>query len=328
MNMKALLCSRFGPLEDLRVEDVPVPSCAQSQVVVRVQAASLNFPDVLIAQGLYQVRPMLPFSPGAELAGVVVRTGSKAAGWKEGDRVMASTGYGAFAQQCAVDAQRLVPLRDGLGFDQGAALVVAYGTSLHALKDCAQLRDGETVLVLGAAGGVGVAAIQIARKMGARVIAAVSTQEKAELCRRLGADEAVDYTVDGWRERVKALCGGEGVDIVYDPVGGAYAVQALRCLRWRGRYLTVGFAAGAIAQVPLNLALLKERRILGVYWGDAIKRDPATHQANMRLLQDWCVEGAIEPVISRRARLAEVPQAMRCMAGRQVVGKIIIRPQE
>ena len=241
--MKALLCTAFGPIDSLRIEDVAIPEPGAGQVRVQVKAASLNFPDALIVQGLYQVKPSLPFSPGAEFAGVIDAVGEGVTAWRPGDSVVAFTGHGGFAQQCVADVHQIAALPPGMTFEQGAALVLAYGTSLHALQQRARLQEGETLLVLGAAGGVGLAAIEIAKALGARVIAAASSADKLALCRDAGADETIDYATEDLRRRVDELTGGRGADVVYDPGGGAYSEAALRATAWRGRFLVVGFAA-------------------------------------------------------------------------------------
>ncbi|MBJ9731199.1 NADPH:quinone oxidoreductase family protein [Burkholderia cenocepacia] len=320
--MKALLCTAFGPIDRLRIEDVAIPEPAAGQVRIQVKAASLNFPDALIVQGLYQVKPALPFSPGAEFAGVIDAVGEGVTAWRPGDSVMAFTGHGGFAQQCVADARQLAALPPGMTFEQGAALVLAYGTSLHALQQRARLQAGETLLVLGAAGGVGIAAIEIAKALGARVIAAASSADKLALCREAGADETIDYATEDLRRRVDELTGGRGADVVYDPVGGAYSEAALRATAWRGRFLVVG----EIPKIALNLALLKERDILGVFWGDAVRRDPAQHAANMRLLAEWFAAGKVRPAITERVSLDGAADAIARMANRQVKGKVVIFP--
>jgi NADPH2:quinone reductase len=324
--MRALICESYGPIAQLRVLDVATPEPAAGEVRIRVESAAVNFPDALIVQGLYQVKPALPFSPGAELAGVVEAVGEGVRHLKAGQRVISFCGHGAFAEQAIVNARQVMPLPEGMDMDTGAALVLTYGTSLHALKEVGRLQAGETLLVLGAAGGVGLAAIEIAKQMGARVIAAASSQDKLDLCRTVGADECVNYSTEDLRKRVDALTEGQGVQMVYDPVGGDYTEPALRATAWRGRYLVVGFAAGAIPKVPLNLALLKERAILGVFWGDAVRRDPATHLANMQQLALWFAEGRIRPVISERVGLAGARDAIQRMASRQVKGKVVVHP--
>lgn len=324
--MKALICHEFGPIEQLRLEEVASPNPADHQVVVKVMAASVNFPDALIVQGLYQMKPAFPFSPGAELAGEIIKVGAQVNNWQVGDRVIASSGYGAFAQECLVDEAKLMALPEGMPYDLGSAFVLTYGTSLHALKECAQLQANETLLILGAAGGVGIAAIEIAKQMGATVIAAASSEEKRALCLQLGADHVVDYTQADWRKQVDAITGGRGVDVVYDAVGGPYSETALRATAWRGRFLVVGFAAGQIPKIPLNLALLGERKILGVFWGQAVRTYPDVHKANMQLLVDWFEQGKIKPAITQRVTLEQAKQAIQDLADRKVKGKIVVLP--
>ncbi len=325
--MKALLCAEYGPLEKLAVEDMPSPTAGPGQVVVDVKAAALNFPDALMVQGLYQVKPPLPFSPGAEVAGLVKAVGQGVQGLKAGDRVIGFPGTGGFAEECAVAAEKIMPLPENMDFATGAALVLTYGTSLHALQDCGRLQPGETLLVLGAAGGVGAAAVEIGKAMGARVIAAASNGDKLALCRQLGADETIDYSREDLRQRALALTGEKGVDVVCDPVGGGYTEPALRALAWRGRLLIVGSAAGEIPKIPLNLALLKERSLIGVYWGDSVRHDPRGHMRNMQQLMAWFAEGKVRPVVSERFPLARAPEAMRRLLDRQVKGKVVILPE-
>ncbi len=325
--MKALLCRAFGPIDTLRVEDVPSPVPGPGKVLIDVKAAAINFPDALIVQGLYQSKPALPFSPGSELAGVVAAVGEEVTNVHIGDHVIALVGSGGFAEECLADAHQVLPLPAGMDFDLGAAFVLTYGTSLHALQRIANLKAGETVLVLGAAGGVGIAAIEIAKALGARVIAAASSTDKLALCRKVGADETINYAEEDLRKRVDALTGGRGADVVYDPVGGPYAEAALRATAWRGRFLVIGFAAGEIPKIPLNLALLKERAILGVFWGDAMRREPAAHLANMKQLGEWFAAGKVRPVISERIPLAEAGAAIKRLANRQAMGKLVVLPE-
>jgi NADPH:quinone reductase len=325
--MKALMCHAFGPIETLRVEERPSPVPGPGQVLIDVKAAAVNFPDALIVQGLYQVKPALPFSPGAELAGVVTTVGEGVRGLRVGDRVIASVGHGAFAEECVADAAQVMPLLPGMDFELGAAFVLTYGTSLHALQQIAGLKTGETLLVLGAAGGVGLAAIEIAKAMGARVIAAASSEEKLALCRKVGADETINYNDEDLRKRVDALTGGKGADVVYDPVGGSLSETALRATAWRGRFLVVGFASGEIPKLPLNLALLMERAILGVFWGAAVRRDLPAHLANMKQLAQWFAEGKVRPVVSERVPLAEATAAIQRLASRQAMGKLVVLPE-
>jgi NADPH:quinone reductase len=324
--MRALVCSRFGPIGDLTVEEWPWPSPGERQVVVRVQAAGLNYPDALIVQGKYQARPPLPFVPGMELAGTVLAVGAGVDAWRPGDPVMATGQTGAFAEACLVPVERLMRRPEAIPPEVAAASLVTYGTTFHALKDRARLRAGETVLVLGAAGGVGTAAVELARLMGARVIAAASSQAKLDLCRRLGADAVIDYVAEPLRERLKELTGGAGVDVVYDPVGGAFAEVALRATGWDGRYLVIGFAAGEIPRLPLNLALLNSRSILGVYWGEWAQRHRAASEANFAQLAEWIAAGKLRPVVSERLPLAEVPRALLDLVERRAHGKLVVEP--
>ena len=324
--MRALYCRNFGPIDDLVVADIPMPEPAAGQVLIDVKAASLNFPDALTVQGRYQVKPPTPFVPGAEYAGVVRSLGAGVTHVAVGERVMAFTGTGGFAEQAVADAIRVAPMPPTMSFEQGAAFVLTYATSHHALKDVAQLRAGETLLVLGASGGVGTAAIQLATIVGATVIAAASSEAKLALCRSLGADHGVNYGSEGWRDEVSAIVGRKGVDVVYDAVGGPYAEPALRTLGWRGRYLVVGFAAGEIPRIPLNLALLRERQILGVYWGDSVAANPKGHLANMRELGEWFAAGKLAPSITETVSLEGAKDALTRMANREVLGKVVVLP--
>jgi len=324
--VKALLCREYGPIEKLRVEDVPSPQPGPGEVVVEVKASSLNFPDALMVQGQYQVKPPLPFSPGMELAGVVKEVGAGVRGVAPGDRVVAFPGRGGFAQECLVGADRVSPLPPGMDFDTASAFVLTYCTTLHALKDCGHLQPGETLVVLGAAGGVGTSAIEVGKVMGAKVIAAASSEEKLALCRKLGADEAIDYEKSDLRQRILDLTGGKGADVVYDPVGGAHTEAALRATAWRGRLLVIGFASGTIPAIKLNLALLKERSLVGVYWGDWTQRDPQGQRRNVEQLAAWFAEGRIKPVVSERVSLEEAPAAMQRLLQRKVTGKVVVAP--
>lgn len=323
--MKALVCRQFGPLDSLQLEACPVPQPGPGQVCIQTGAVSLNFPDVLICRGDYQVKPALPFSPGAELAGTVSAVGPGVSGWAVGDRVLASTGYGALAGYCVVDAWRLVALCADVSFEQASTLVVTYGTVLHALHSFAAFRPGQTLLVCGAAGGIGTAAIQVGQLLGLTVIAAVSSGDKAAYCRELGADAIVSYaSPEAMKEQVMALTGGQGVDLALDPVGGVYGLQALRCLAWRGCYLVVGFAAGEISRFPLNLALLQERRIQGVYWGEAIRKEPQAYREIIEQLLGWVAQGRLAPVISECIGLEQAVQGLQRLARREVRGKVVV----
>ncbi len=291
MLMKAVVCKQFGPPESLVVEDLPSPRAGPGEAVISVKAASLNFPDVLIIQNKYQFKPPLPFSPGSELAGVVKEVGAGVSAFKPGDKVIAFTTYGAFAEEAKTEAARLLPLPEGMDFVAGAAFLLTYATSDHALRDRAALRAGEWLLVLGAAGGVGLAAIDIGKALGARVIACASSEEKLAVCRSHGADATINYATEDLRERIQTITGKSGVDVVYDPVGGAYTEPAFRSLAWRGRQLVVGFAAGEIPKLPLNLALLKGASVVGVFWGDFARREPKHFAERARQLGLWYLEG-------------------------------------
>ncbi len=322
--MRAVLCHAFGPPSALTVEDVPEPVPGPGQVLIRVEAAAVNFADTLVIEGKYQARPPFPFSPGGEVAGVVAGLGPDVEGPPLGTRILAMTGHGGFAEAALAPAAVLVPVPDGVGPDVAAALSYAYGTTLHALRDRGRLRAGETVLVLGAAGGVGLAAVQVAKLLGARVIAAASSAAKLELCRRAGADALLAYGEEGWRERLRALTGKEGVDVVYDPVGGPYAEPTLRSLAWGGRYLVIGFAAGEIPRIPLNLTLLKSCDIVGVFYGNFVQRDPAGNRALMTQLLDYVREGRLRPEISATYKLEQAAAAMEALSSRAATGKVVL----
>ena len=324
--MKALLCTQFGPPDLLEYRDVPSPAAGPGEVVVSVKAASVNFPDVLIIENKYQFKPPLPFSPGSELAGVIKSVGDGVTTCRPGDRVMAFTIHGAFAEEVKLEARRVLPLPPAMDFETAAALLLTYGTMDHALRDRGQLRAGETVLVLGASGGIGIASIEIAKALGARVIAAASSAEKLDVCREHGADEVIDYGSEDLRERVKALTAGGGVDVIVDPVGGPYTEPALRSIAWRGRLLVVGFAAGEIPKIPLNLTLLKGCSIVGVFWGDFLRREPDAFAASVQQLGAWYAEGKLRPHISGRFPLAQAAEAIKLMAARKVVGKLLVLP--
>ncbi|SAL12238.1 alcohol dehydrogenase [Caballeronia choica] len=324
--MRAVRCLQYGPPETLSIETLPDPHPGAGEVVIDVKAASVNFPDVLIIQNKYQFKPPLPFTPGAELAGIVREVGAGVTQLKPGMRVAAYTAHGAFAEQAVASASSCVPLPDYVDLADAAAFTLAYGTSYHALADRAALKAGETLLVLGAAGGVGLAAVQIGRALGARVIAAASSAEKLALCVEHGADATIDYSREDLRERLKALTGGHGPDVIFDPVGGEYAEPAFRSIAWRGRYLVVGFANGEIPKLPFNLALLKGASIVGVFWGEHMKREAELGSAGFQRMIDWIREGKLRPHVSKRYTLDETPQALDDMAHRRVTGKIVIVP--
>jgi len=323
--MKAVLCKQYGPPESLVLEELPSPVAGAGEAVVSVRAASANFPDVLIIQNKYQFKPPLPFAPGSELSGVIKQVGEGVTGFKPGDRVIAFTTYGAFAEEVKVDASRLVPMPQGMDFESAAAFLLTYATSDHALRDRGALKAGESLLVLGAAGGVGIAAIEIGKALGARVIACASSAEKLEVCRQHGADEGIDYATEDMRERIKALTAGKGVDVVYDAVGGPYTEPALRSTAWRGRLLVVGFAAGDIPKIPLNLTLLKGCSIVGVFWGDFARREPQAFAASLKQLGAWYAEGKLKPHVSQTFPLAQAAEALKLMAARKVKGKVVLR---
>src|SRR5262245_5986598 len=322
--MKAVLCKAYGPPESLVVEDVESPAPGPGELVVSVKAASVNFPDVLIIQNKYQFKPPLPFSPGSEAAGVVKATGDGVTQVKPGDAVMAFTTYGGFAEEVKTEARRVLPLPAGMSFEQAAAFGLTYATSDFGLRDRGALKAGETLLVLGASGGVGIAAIEIGKAIGARVIACASTDGKLAVCRRHGADETINYATEDLRERIKELTGGRGPDVVYDPVGGPYTEPALRSIAWRGRLLVVGFAAGDIPKIPLNLTLLKGCSIVGVYWGEFTRREPDRFAESMGQLGRWFAEGRITPHISSTFPLERAADALTLMAERKVTGKVVL----
>ena len=308
--MKAVLCKELGPPEKLVVEDIPALQPGKGQVVVSVKAAGVNFPDTLIIQGKYQFKPEPPFSPGGEVAGVVKALGEGVTGWKPGERVIAGSTWGGFAQEIAVEADRLLRMPENMDFVSASAFLLTYGTSYHALKDRAQLQAGETLLVLGASGGVGLSAIQIGKAMGARVIAAASSDAKLAVCRQHGADELINYASEDLRSRVKAITAGKGVDVVYDPVGGPYSEPALRDMAWNGRFLVVGFAAGDIPKVPLNLALLKGCSIVGVFWGAFTRNEPEHNRRNNEELMQLFAAGKVKPHIHATYPLERAAEAL------------------
>jgi len=324
--MRALVCEEHGPVSALHVADLPVPSPGPRQVVVRVEWAGLNYPDALIVEGRYQVKPPLPFVPGMELAGVVSAVGAEVREHRVGDPVLATTTTGAFAEECAVAVERVLARPASLPPDLGAASLITYGTTLHALEDRARLQPGETVLVLGAGGGVGTAAVELVKLLGGRVVAAASTPEKRDLCRRLGADEVVDAAGD-LRQQLREIAGGRGLDVVYDPVGGPASEVALRATGWNGRHLVIGFASGEIPRIPLNLALLNARSIVGVYWGDWSLRNREASAAQLLRLAGWIAAGKLRPAVSARLRLEEIPRGLDDLLHRRVQGKLVATPR-
>jgi NADPH2:quinone reductase len=323
--MKAWLCETLDGIGAMRFQDLPTPEPGPKEVRVAIEAASLNFPDLLIVEGKYQFKPPLPFVAGSEYAGRIDAVGAEVKGFKVGQPVAAIGSTGGFATHACIDARNVIPLPPGvLPFDQAAAFAFTYGTSHHALMDRAALKAGETVLVLGAGGGVGTAAMQIAKAAGAKVIAAVGSPAKAAACLKLGADAAIDYRAQNLRDEIKTLTQGRGADVVYDAVGGDFAEPAFRSIAWRGRYLVVGFAAGSIPALPLNLALLKGAAIVGVFWGDFVRREPMGFMQGLQQLMQWYGEGKVKPVIDSVLPMTELPRAYARMAQRDVVGKIVM----
>lgn len=322
--MNVWQCENPTGVEALKWISLPTPSPASAEVLIRIQAASLNFPDLLIVQNKYQMKPALPFVPGSEFAGVVEAIGEGVTHLKVGQTVACLTGTGGFGTHTLAPAHLCIPLPNGFDPVDAAAFIMIYATSYHALIDRAGLKSGETVLVMGAAGGVGTSAIQIAKVTGARVIAAASSKEKCDLCLQLGADEVINYSEGNFREQLKSLTGGKGPDVIYDPVGGDYAEPALRSIAWRGRYLVVGFAAGNIPHIPLNLALLKGASIVGVFWGDFAKREPANNAAMMNTLVQWYLDKKIKPQIDCTMPMDQLPQAYQRMSERLVMGKLVM----
>jgi NADPH:quinone reductase len=329
--MKAIICDSWGAPSSLQLREMPSPEPGPRQVLVRVRVAAVNFPDALIVAGKYQFRPEFPFSPGGEMSGEIIAVGSEVSHLAVGNKVVGLASHGAYAQEALVDATHIVPLPASISdadFELAGSFVLTYGTSLHAIKDRAEAKAGETLLVLGAGGGVGLAAVEIGKLLGLRVIAAASSQQKRDAALAHGADEVIDYLKEDLRERIKALTAGKGVDIVYDPVGGNFAEPALRSVGWRGRYLVVGFAAGDIPKIPINLLLLKGSSLVGVFWGEFVRREPKLNAENMRLLFEWLHEGKINPLISKRFPLSQAPAALDALLAREAVGKLVILPQQ
>ena len=322
--MRAVVCRRLGPPESLEVAELPSPAPGPGEVLVDVHGCGVNFPDTLIIEGRYQFKPELPFSPGSEVAGTVAALGEGVDGLSAGDRVMGMLGWGGFAEQVAAPARSLAAVPAGMDLVTASGFTLAYATSYHALVDRGRLQEGETLLVLGAAGGVGLAAVQLGAALGARVIAAASTDAKLALCREHGAAETVNYATDDLRGRLKELTGGRGADVVYDPVGGDLAEPALRSTAWRGRFLVVGFAAGDIPRIPLNLALLKGCEIVGVFFGAFAERQPEDAARNAAALGELWSAGRIRPVVSATYPLEEAVRALEDIAARKVTGKVVV----
>jgi NADPH2:quinone reductase len=330
--MKAALCTHYGPPEELELRELPSPKAGTGQVVLSVKACGVNFPDVLLIQDKYQFKPPLPFAPGGEVAGVVKETGEDVTNVRVGDRVAVSIGSGGFAEEVVADARRCLAVPVNVPFDVASSFIVTYGTSWHALTDRANLKAGENLVVLGAAGGVGLAAVEIGRALGARVIAGASSQEKVDLAKSRGAEDGFVYppvplSRDQQRalsEEIKRLTNGAGADVLYDPVGDDYAEPALRAMNWNGRYLVIGFAAGNIPKVPLNLALLKGSQIVGVFWGASTARDPKHAQQSLQKLLGMIADGKLKPHVSARIPLARASEAIRLLIDRKAQGKVVV----
>jgi NADPH2:quinone reductase len=322
--MRAVLCKTLGMPDSLVVEEVESPIPAEGEVLLTVKACGVNFPDTLIIQGKYQYKPDLPFSPGGEVAGVIKSVGTGVTNVKVGDRVIAFNTWGGFAEEMVVGSDRLIPISDQMNFEEASAFILTYGTSYHALKDRAALQSGETLLVLGASGGVGLAAVQLGKAMGARVIAAASSEEKLQICQSNGADDLINYADQDFRQRVKEITGGRGVDVIYDPVGGATSELAIRDMAWKGRFLVVGFAAGSIPKIPLNLALLKNCSIVGVFWGEFTRRESDLNNQNNRELVQMYEKGLVRPHIHKVYPLSQAASALNDLMQKKVSGKVVL----
>jgi len=324
--MKAVLCTHYCNPDELEIADLPDPVAAAGQAVVRVRAAALNFFDTLIIAGKYQTKPAFPFSPAAEFAGEVESVGPGVTAVRPGDGVAGNIGYGAARERIAVAADRLVPLPDGLDLERAAGIIVTYGTALHGLRDRAELRRGETLAVLGAAGGIGLAAVEIGKALGARVIACASSADKLAFARQHGAETGVNYAEEDLKDALRRLTDGRGPDVIYDPVGGAATEAALRALAWAGRFMVIGFAAGDIPKLPLNLVLLKGCDVRGVFWGAWTERDPAASRANNVELMRWCAEGKLSAHVHAVFPLERIADALRALSNRKAMGKVVLKP--
>jgi NADPH:quinone reductase len=324
--MKALVCHELGPIDRLTVEDIPSPPLNAGQLRIKVHAAGVNFPDLLIVQGKYQVKAPAPFTPGAECVGTIVEHGAGVTGLALGTRVIALPPWGAFAEEVVVDRARVMPVPDGIEDKVAAGLVLTYGTSHHALVQRAEIKKGETLLVLGASGGVGIAAVEIGALLGARVIAAASTQDKLAVCRSYGATDTVCYGETPLKDAVKALTAGKGADVIYDPVGGDLFDASMRCIAWKGRLLVIGFASGRIPELPANLVLLKGCSVVGVHWGAFVEKEPFVFLSNMKELFAWVLEGKLKPLVSETFPLARALDALKHIEARKALGKIVITP--
>lgn len=322
--MKAIVCKQLGLPKDLIFTDLPSPIPGPKEIVISVKACAINFPDTLIIQGKYQMRPELPFSPGSDISGIVKSVGSEVSNFNIGDEVFGVVPFGGMAEEVCTNTKNIFPKPAEMPFPIAASFLYAYGTSLHALKDRAQIKAGETIAILGASGGVGLAAVDLAKSMGARVIACASTSEKLALCKTYGADETINYNDEDLKTRIKELTEGKGADVIFDPVGGQYAEPAIRATAWNGRYLVIGFAAGSIPKIPMNLALLKGCQLVGVFWGRFTKEEPQTNLNNSIQIMQWFNEGIIKPHIHKTYLLEQAPKALEEMMNRKVIGKVII----
>jgi NADPH2:quinone reductase len=322
--MKAIVCNKFGTPYTLRYQEIEIPNPNEGQVLIAVKACSVNFPDTLIIQGKYQFKPSFPFSPGSDVAGFVEKVGKNVKHLKAGDEVVGFIPFGGFAEKAIVNAKDCFPKPIGMSMVNASAFLLAYGTSYHALKDRANLQKGETVLILGASGGVGLTALELAKLMGAKVIAAASSGEKLDLCKQFGADEVINYTEENLKDRVKELTNGKGVDIIYDPVGGHFSELALRAIAWKGRHLVIGFANGEIPKIPINLTLLKGASIVGVFWGAFAQKQPKESLENIKQLLAWFAKGDLKPHIDKTYSLENAPKALEDMMQRKTKGKIVI----
>lgn len=322
--MRAIVCEKFGLPDTLILKDLSIASPGAQEVKIKVKACGINFPDALIIQGLYQLKPKLPFIPGSDLAGIIEEVGEGVKHLKPGDKVFGYIDQGGYAEEALVNAKACFPLPAGMDFVTAASFMVAYGTSYHALKDRAQLKTGETLLVLGASGGVGLAAVQLAKLMGAKVIAAASTGGKLELCKNFGADHLINYETEDLKNRVKEITNGLGVDVVYDPVGGSYSEPALRATAWKGRYLVIGFATGDIPKIPLNIPLLKGNSLVGVFWGRFTQQEPKQNIQNVQELVQWFKQGKLSPYIDKVYKLENAPEALNTILNRKSMGKLVL----
>ena len=323
--MKAIRCKKYGPPSNLKLEEIESLHAGPKEVVVQVKACGLNFPDTLIIQGLYQFRPELPFTPGSDIAGIVREVGDGVTHLKMGDEVFGFVAHGGLAEEVIVPANACFPKPSQMDYPVAASFMMAYGTSYHALKDRAKLMEGETLLVMGASGGVGLAAVELGKLMGAKVIAAASTKEKLELCKEYGADELINYTEQDLKSVLKELTNGKGIDVIYDPVGGDFSEQAFRGIAWNGRFLVVGFAAGTIPTIPLNLPLLKGASIVGVFWGGFAMKYPKENMSNTMTLMQWHSGGKLNPHIHKIVPLEETKEALEEMMNRKVKGKLVVQ---